>query len=163
MILKCEKYLVTYKSLKMDAAEFLIENPYWFSWVCAQEIMCNPLGSIQLFSLQLCKCRSWICTFVIMVLTLLTRPLSRSWFYAKRKRPFSGQRAVFFFILRGNLLLWSSINVMAVGSHSKFIITSPTIFHSCLSHQEIVVGFLFRYFKIQESILWYYSYSQLLG
>lgn len=111
MILKCEKYLVTYKSLKMDAAEFLIENPYWFSWVCAQEIMCNPLGSIQLFSLQLCKCRSWICTFVIMVLTLLTRPLSRSWFYAKRKRPFSGQRAVFFFfILRGNLLLWSSIN-----------------------------------------------------
>ena len=42
--------------------------------------------------------------------------------------------------------------IIAVVSHSRFV-TLPTIFHFCLSHQEIVVGFLFKYFKINENVL----------
>ena len=61
-----------------------------------------------------------------------------------------------FFILHGNLLWWPSTNVIAVVSHSSFI-TLPTIFHFCFSHQVIVVGFLFKYFKIHKNTLWYCS------
>ena len=130
-----------------------------FSSVCAQGIMFNPLG----------------CCPAVFTATRETQNLNLHTHNHDSHSPDKTAKQVTILCQKEMAFQWpkdcflysvetcfgASINVIAVVSHSKFI-TLPSIFHFCLFYQEIVMGLLFKYFKIQEIILCY-SYSQLSG
>lgn len=96
-----------------------------------------------------------VCVLLIMALHRLTRWLNRSWFYARRKWLFSGQRSTDCCcevcvcdpcVIRGHQAWWPDLSVNAVAiffsrQNNRFALNLP--FRHFI--QEIVTGFPFTY------------------